>query len=370
MWRWWNFLEARAHEKHVRIARINLDETSLALRGKSLRGHVFGNRSGLCERVGKHEMRARFTHVALVSDQIEVQRKLPQYIVGNEALFPARRMHALRARAPCNVRLVRQRSAWNNFQLCCDIIKDVAAAVSDSGCQAVLFMDACRIHVTREVLQCCKECKLWVIIIPSRCTANLQPLDTHVFSSYKACLATELQRARIASPADKIDVMLFLDSVYNSIRATFEMREWSKAFSSNGFDSKQKECSRALAEAVSRDIATIGSQKPGLDELRLCFPRGAAVPMDLVIWDFPQPRGMHALPPVVQHVAAEARVAVAFFVYGLTVDVKANVLSLNAMGRRRHLPSSWVVMRGRTRSQSVIYTEPGTAAGSAFSGQC
>ena len=109
MWRWWNFLEARAHEKHARIVKINLDETSLALRGKSLRGHVFANRAGLGERVSKQELRARFTHVALVSDQIDVQRKLPQYIVGNEALFPARRMHgcgrARLAMCACGARL-------------------------------------------------------------------------------------------------------------------------------------------------------------------------------------------------------------------------------------------------------------------------
>ena len=310
-------MEARAQETHAQIVKINLDETSLALRGKSLRGHVFANRAGLGERVSKQELRARFTHVALVSDQIELQRKLPQYIVGNEALFPARRMHELRAHAPCNVRLIRQKSAWNNFQLCCDIIRDVARAVSDSGCQPVLFMDACRIHVTREVLQCCKECKVWVIIIPSRCTANLQPLDTHVFSSYKACLARDLQRARIASPADKIDILLFLNSVYNSIRATFELRDWSKAFSSNGFGSNQKECSRALADAVSRDISTIGSQMPGHDELRLCFPRRAVVPMDLLTWHFPKPKGTHTLAAVEQHVAAEAPIVIDFFVYGL-----------------------------------------------------
>lgn len=363
-------MEERAREKHARIVKINLDETSLALRGKSLRGHVFGNGSGLGERVSKQELRACFTHIALVSDQIDVQRKLPQYIVGNEHLFPARRMHELRARAPGNVRLVRQRSAWNNSELCCDVIKDLAAALSDSVCQAVLFMDACRIHITRDVLQCCKDCNLWVIIIPGGCTAKLQPLDTHVFSSYKARLATDLQRARIASPANKIDVSLFLDSVYSSIQATFEMRDWNKAFSSNGFAHSQKGCSRSLVDAVSQDISTVGAQKPGVDQLRLCFPRGAAVSMELVLWAFPEPREMEAVAPVVRDCGTEVRVAVVFFVRPSSLFVEGIVLSLNAVRHRRNLPSSWVVMRGRTRSQSVVYTAPSAALGSASSGEC
>ena len=64
------------------------------------------------------------TFVALVCDVPEVQRVLPQIIIGNFHTLRASDMAALRAKLPGNVVLLRQRSAWNNNHCpygCCSI---------------------------------------------------------------------------------------------------------------------------------------------------------------------------------------------------------------------------------------------------------
>ena len=289
-WRWYNFIESQVPAGKS-ILRINLDETSLPLRPKSLRGHVFArNNEKLGERVSKHEQRACFTHVAMVCDDAEAQKLLPQYVVGNEMLLPARRMHELLACAPRNVVLVRQRSAWNNFELCCKIVQALGIALAPlaSSRQPVLFMDACKIHTTRLVLDACRLAGIWVIIIPSRTTAKLQPLDTHVFASYKARLAAGYRRFRSESQDEKIEIKRFLDCVYKAMQDSFEAKCWDAAFSANGFGENQCKLSKSLRESLpSQAGEDTAPHRPAMQDLQLCFARRAAVPIDLLMWPFP-----------------------------------------------------------------------------------
>ncbi len=68
-------------------------------------------------RVTLARRRTYMSFVALVCDVPEVQRVLPQVLIGNFHTLPAASMGALRAQLGPNITLIRQRSAWNNNRL-------------------------------------------------------------------------------------------------------------------------------------------------------------------------------------------------------------------------------------------------------------
>ena len=64
---------------------------------------------------------------------------------------------------PANVHLVRQKSAWNNAELCTAILKVLKDALAPhlSALHPVLLLDAAKIHVSWITLGACFRMGLW-----------------------------------------------------------------------------------------------------------------------------------------------------------------------------------------------------------------
>ena len=124
MWQWWNYCSS-----HVSVGKtsltINLDETSICLYQGGGKGNIFVSKKRMAagetepiQRTPRGKTRSCMTHVAFICDNPDVQRVLPQVILGNEATFPASAFPLLYRSSPGNVKLIRQKSAWNNELLC------------------------------------------------------------------------------------------------------------------------------------------------------------------------------------------------------------------------------------------------------------
>ena len=74
--------------------------------------------------------RTYLTHVGVVCDQPDLQRLLPQYILGNERTLPARAMVRLNSKRPGYVRLIRRKKAWMDKHLFVAPIIDIMAGCS------------------------------------------------------------------------------------------------------------------------------------------------------------------------------------------------------------------------------------------------
>ena len=94
------------------------------------------------------------THVAFVCDRADVQRVLPQVFIVSEQTVPAAALAALRAAAPGNVHILRQRSAWNNRYVRAWIVGLLSAAIEPFAAevQPLLMLDAVRLHTAAMVL--------------------------------------------------------------------------------------------------------------------------------------------------------------------------------------------------------------------------
>jgi hypothetical protein len=201
VWQWWNHARAQIGAGGQPL-RINLDETAICLYQGDVKGTVFAckrrQRDEAVQRVGRGKRRCYMTHVGVICDRPDLQPLMPQFIIGNERIFLARSIAALRAACPGNIILVRQKSAWNNDVLCATVVRRLAAVLAPhtATVQPILFLDAVRLHTTPRVLRACATAGIWPIVVPALMTWLLQPLDTDAFLPFKQRLRELYQSAR------------------------------------------------------------------------------------------------------------------------------------------------------------------------------
>ena len=287
VWQWWNCASAALPAGRT-FLRLNLDETSICLYQGGNKGTVFFKKrqhdpdTEPVQHANLAKRRCCFTHVGLICDKPDLQPVLPQVLIANESTFSAGDMAALEAECPENVHLVRQKSAWNNVEVCKETIRLLAKALephlASKGLQPVLLLDAAPIHLAPSFFQCCVANGIWPIIIPARCTWLLQPLDTHVFRQYKMRLRARYQIRRLETANGQLTMAQFLPVVYDSIRQVLEGRRWAAAFDQDGFGQSQ----RALSAFVLRQCQLEGPPSvpallPTLEVLERCWPRNREV---------------------------------------------------------------------------------------------
>ena len=156
-----------------------------------------------------------------------VQPTLPQFILGNEHVLPARCFAALAAACPPNVTLVRRKTGWVDrfvFRRILTVLCDALAPLRSSY-QPILLLDAHRVHVMAQTFAICHAAGVWVVVIPARTTWLLQPLDTDAFSLYKLVLQKEYQAARVRLACGDLAIGDFLQCVYATISRVLHGRK-------------------------------------------------------------------------------------------------------------------------------------------------
>ena len=289
MWQWWSYCCSQVPAGKLPL-RVNLDETSICLLQGDCKGTVFiskkRQREESVQRVPRSKRRCCLTHVAFVCDRPELQPLLPQVLVGSERTFLASALAALQRDCPANVRLLRQKSAWNNETLCAAIVRWLGAALRPhlGRFQPILLLDAVRLHITVKVIRACYAAGLWPVVVPAQMTWLLQPLDTDAFRPYKAHLRNAYQEARIKSAAGDLSVSEFMPCVYSAIAHILQGRPWATAFERGGFGDQQAEISQTVRDELRLDGPVhVPALRPTEAQLKCCFPRRSNIP-SATIW--------------------------------------------------------------------------------------
>ena len=232
-------------------------------------------REEVVQRVSRGKRRRCFTVVAFICDQSSLQPLLPQIVLVNERTIQRSVISRVRAAAPRNVIIVRQKSAWNNDRLCASIVRWLSIALGPhlKEYQPILFMDAAPVHTTARVLAACREMRVWPIIIPASMTWRLQPLDTHTFGSFKRVLQTFYQAARSQAGDSDLEISAFLNCVYDAVRHVLANRDWAHAFDADGFGAQQKNISTRLLSYLRLSHVDAPLTIPSCQDFDRCFPR-------------------------------------------------------------------------------------------------
>ena len=294
-WQWWNYLDSQVPSGKA-LVKINLDETSLCLHQGEGKGVVFMRKSRFREeepgdeeptqRLPTWKRRCCLTHVAFICDRPQLQPLLPQVIVGNEKTFTAREFASLQSSCPANVKLVRQKSAWNNEELCAQIIRWLATALAPhlEGLQPVLLLDAAKIHTAPAVLAACSACHIWPILVPAKTTWLLQPLDTDAFLDFKRFLRAAYQKARVDSGSADLSIPQFLACVFDAVAVILNARPWRGVFVKDGFGRGQAGLGSYVKRQLGIDgVVDVGASRPLLEQLKLRFPKNVTIP-EAALW--------------------------------------------------------------------------------------
>ena len=195
-------------------------------------------------------------------------------------------MSRMRATLPPNVKLIRQKSAWNNSTLFAEVIVWLAAALAPwmDALQPILSFDAHKLHLAPCVFAACSLYNIWPLVIPPSTTWFMQPLDVDGFSLFKFTLRGLFQSARAEARCSDLTICDFLPLLYSAIRTVLQGRLWSQTFDGVGYGVKQQ-ClrKRMLLEIQWLGDMAVPSSRPSDEQLRLCLPKNFNVPANVLL---------------------------------------------------------------------------------------
>ena len=193
-------------------------------------------------------------------------------------------MSALRSKCPANVTLLRRKSSFVNGDVMVYIVRLLAAALAAYMhlVQPILHLDTFSAHWKPQVLNACCKAGIWPLFIPALMTWFLQPLDTDGFASYKFKIQRDYMDGRIRFGGEVDSLDLLLECIYAATRDVLDVVNWAQAFSRAGFSAGQDALSSKRMQELKCGALAISCNRPSADDLRLCFPRRQAVPVDLL----------------------------------------------------------------------------------------
>jgi len=129
-----------------------------------------------------------------------------------------------------------------------------------------------------------------MILVPAGLTCVLQPLDTHVFRSFRSKLQQLWLIHKSRNEGGEVSLQDWLLLVCKTIEEVICGQEWEHAFERDGLVHAQALVSpKLLASLGWEDLPTIGAGLPSIGQAARMFPRRskANVPM-WVQWTAPE----------------------------------------------------------------------------------
>ena len=264
-----------------------MDETSVKLWLGGQRGCVV--QAGEAAFVTPFEqgvtLRARRSAVSLacfVCDDPEVQRLLPQVIVGNDRVIPATVAAEFQASQTGNVFLLRRKSAWVNASTLVRIIALLAAAVAPllSSRHIIFSMDACPVHLVPAAMRAVAKGGMHFLLIGAQTTKWLQPCDVAVFGSLKHRLRQLYGESQVRSRRAELTPGVFLGMLATAVEEVVCGRNWAPAFQRCGLRGGWPTSTRFLTALGPLATRPTPGELPTLAQLQCLFPRGRCIPID------------------------------------------------------------------------------------------
>lgn len=223
------------------------------------------------------------THVVMVCDDHEVQKKLPQVLLVREQYLSEAQGRLLQRELHDNVIVIRAKRAWVNEKIMKEIIIQVRVALFEFRAthEFLLFVDAFKGHTATGVWQTAHRGGIHYCVIPASLTSMLQPCDTHVLAVYKRIL-TLLWFQRVSFRGRlAFSVAEVIRCINAVIPRCLESRDWSHSFRSVGLVGNQHMVSwRTISKLGLDEPIQAGRALPSLLQLISVFPRGQVLPIE------------------------------------------------------------------------------------------
>jgi hypothetical protein len=291
LWQWSNFLHDQV-EAGKRIVRINIDETSIRLHPDTGKGCLTASTRGLkrqlvtpIRHVPKGSLRGSFSHVGIICDDPELQRKLPQFVYVPTAQITEASFTELGEKVIECMQLRRCKNSWMTVDKFKDVIAAIAKVIKahDENIAAIVSMDVYKAHISPAVWNKAANSNIMMLVVPAHMTWALQPCDTHVFAPFKARLASLSQDMMINAKKSVLPCASVIEALSRTIKETMLDKPWAKAFADAGLNGTQDGVSDNTLKRLSfATRTTISRGLPSLEQLQVCFPRKTSIPIEAV----------------------------------------------------------------------------------------
>ena len=251
---------------------LNMDETPLRFYPRNQRGNTYSRdapvRAGATP-ASLRDLRTQVTGAVTVASHPAAQLLLPQLLLPNEqghkklwAALPAE----LTAIWP-NIHVFSGSQGWMNNTTMLRYVKLIHEVLTAAGYEkVVLLMDAARVHVSPAVLRSIARKGWRAMLVPSRLTCLLQPLDVYVFADFKRRLYDENVDARTAIANGHITYAAWMRICARAMRSTLAHADTRVYFEKCGCNIPSANISDAVASVV-KDVDMGMIRTLSMDEL-------------------------------------------------------------------------------------------------------
>jgi hypothetical protein len=252
--------------------------------------HVFDEP---CSRkVSSSVKRQNCTLLMAICDDDAINKKLPQLIIVGDKLLTLAETELARSHLPKTAFLKRRRSGWNTSDVFIEyltVLKSVLTPFTDTV-QFIFTCDAVPLHVERKVLDALDEPHMfYFLLIPSKLTWMLQPLDVGVFGILKRLLR-KAWNVDVLQDSDEKPMVRMLRILCDILHHMILTRTFKKVFRLTGFAASQSMVSSYIKKILKlKDLPVIPADKPDDDLLRLCWPSNRKVTFADIAQTQPRP---------------------------------------------------------------------------------
>ena len=313
-WQNYNFYEAEAAREGKPLLRINMDETSVPLVPQSFRGVVMRtwlraqNATPPRFRAGRGKQRLNLTYVAFVSDDADLNRSLPQFVIVSRAAISAAAFATLYDQAPGLIFLIRSETSWTTAPVLVDIVRTLAAVLRQERPDHayVLAFDVASSHMAPEVFRALRSARIFPLLVPAKVTWLLQPLDVFCFRLFKERLRRAYYDRFASEQPPQVTLAWFLPVLYAEITRTILEHPWPDIFHKVGLSTGQLAVRSFIKDHLQLENITAPPAVALTEEevKRICPARRpvsahyfGALPVPKAVAALPAPAPVLELPP-------------------------------------------------------------------------
>ena len=220
---------------------INMDETAIKYHYTKIRGYKTKTSSSelkekMVDRASHRDGKSHCTLVSTLATDPVAQQRMPQFFTPNTKGRKKVWRAAKRKNAHANVHFHLDSTGWmtiENMKIYLDIL---AKVVKDLGREkVVLVMDCHTGHIAVEILKKIMHLKWKVLLIPSKLTWLLQPLDVAMFAGLKSSLYRAHVENQVNSETGVVQFEKWSTTMIAKVHSMLEVADGKTMFEKCGF---------------------------------------------------------------------------------------------------------------------------------------
>ena len=291
-WRWANFWESRC-PPGKRVVYVNLDETSVPMMYPAGQGYVHipsgTSRRGVLsgeQPCSLAQRRSYMSLVAMLSDDVDVQSRLPQVLMSNRRLLPDSALEELKKALGDSERkfVWRRQSAWVDASAMIRILQLLRESLQPiwQNIHVVLLLDCCPVHASKKVVATAGRLGFHLVMVPASMTGVLQPLDAYAFAGLKKRHRDSVLQDSTKSASGAIDVVTHCRLLFDAVESYLSKGSWAQAFRGCGFGAAQQHVGHRARVKLQwpEGPPQVGSRLPSFPDLEAVWLRGKHVLID------------------------------------------------------------------------------------------